>query len=43
MLFRPEGLLPSRTRRAELHSEEDEEDQYDEKDAQTTPRPVVTT
>ena len=42
MLFRPEGLLPSRTRRVELHGDEDEEDQYRTGTSQDMPRPVVT-
>ncbi len=42
MLLRPEGLLPSRVRRAELHSDEDEEEQYPERAGEHTGRPVVT-
>jgi len=42
MLLRPEGLLPSRTRRAELHERETDEDQYDETTGEETGRPVVT-
>jgi branched-chain amino acid transport system permease protein len=42
MLLRPEGLLPSRTRRAELHVREDDEDQYAETSGIETGRPVVT-
>jgi branched-chain amino acid transport system permease protein len=42
MLLRPEGLLPSRTRRAELHEREDDEEQYDETTGEETGRPVVT-
>jgi len=43
MLLRPEGLLPSRTRRAELHDREDEEEDYAERAGEETGRPVVTT
>ncbi len=42
MILRPEGLLPSRTRRAELHEREDDEEQYDETTGEETGRPVVT-
>jgi branched-chain amino acid transport system permease protein len=42
MILRPEGLLPSRTRRAELHEREDDEDQYEETTGEETGRPVVT-
>ena len=42
MLLRPEGLLPSRVRRAELHADDDDEDQFDEKAGEPTPRPAVT-
>jgi branched-chain amino acid transport system permease protein len=43
MLLRPEGLLPSRVRRAELHSDDDEEEQYAERAGEPTGRPAVTT
>ena len=43
MLLRPEGLLPSRTRRAELREREDEEEQFEETAGEETGRPVVTT
>jgi len=42
MILRPEGLLPSRTRRAELHEREDDEEQYEETTGEETGRPVVT-
>jgi branched-chain amino acid transport system permease protein len=42
MLLRPEGLLPSRTRQAELHHDEDEEDQYARGESADMPRPAVT-
>lgn len=42
MLLRPEGLIPSRSRRAELHGREDEEDQYAEGSSDEMPRPAVT-
>ena len=41
MLLRPEGLIPSRARRAELHDREDEEEQYAEGSSDEMPRPVV--
>ena len=41
MLVRPEGLIPSRTRRSELHEEEPEEDQFERTGADTG-APVVT-
>jgi branched-chain amino acid transport system permease protein len=42
MLLRPEGLLPSRTRRAELHEREgDDEQMYEEEAGERTGRPVV--
>jgi branched-chain amino acid transport system permease protein len=40
MLLRPEGLLPSRTRQAELHGEEDDE-QY-ARPGEDVPRPAAT-
>ncbi|CAN5220786.1 hypothetical protein BH23CHL9_BH23CHL9_09570 [soil metagenome] len=43
MLLRPEGLLPSRSRRAELHEREDAEDQYEDEAGEETGQPVVTT
>ena len=44
MLLRPEGLLPSRVRRAELHEDEGEDDtQYAAEAGEDTGRPVVTT
>ncbi len=43
MLLRPEGLLPSRVRRAELHADDDEEEQYQERAGEPTGRPAVTT
>ena len=43
MLLRPEGLLPSRTRRAELHERfDDDEVIYEEEAGERTGRPVVT-
>ncbi len=44
MLLRPEGLLPSRTRRAELHdvSDEDDDKMYADEAGEETGRPVVT-
>ena len=42
MLLRPEGLLPSRQRQAELHEREGEEEQYAETTGEETGRPVVT-
>ncbi|HEX7195923.1 MAG TPA: leucine/isoleucine/valine transporter permease subunit [Candidatus Limnocylindria bacterium] len=42
MLLRPEGLLPSRQRSAELHEHESDEDQYAETAGEDTGRPVVT-
>ena len=44
MLLRPEGLLPSRVRRAELHEDEGEDEaQYAAEAGQETGKPVVTT
>jgi branched-chain amino acid transport system permease protein len=44
MLLRPEGLLPSRTRRMELHEREgDDEQMYEEEAGEETGRPVVST
>ena len=42
MLLRPEGLLPSRQRQAELHEREGEDEQYAEEAGEETGRPVVT-
>ncbi|MCV0404238.1 MAG: leucine/isoleucine/valine transporter permease subunit [Chloroflexi bacterium] len=44
MLLRPEGLLPSRSRRAELHEvkDEDDDDMYADEVGEETGRPVVT-
>jgi branched-chain amino acid transport system permease protein len=42
MILRPEGLLPSRQRRAELHHEEDDEEQFAERAGVETGQPVVT-
>ena len=42
MLLRPEGLLPSRARSAELHERGDDEEQYAETAGEETGRPVVT-
>jgi branched-chain amino acid transport system permease protein len=43
MLLRPEGLLPARSRRAELHERaDDDEVMYDEDAGVDTARPVVT-
>jgi branched-chain amino acid transport system permease protein len=43
MLLRPEGLLPSRARRAELHEvADDDEEQYAREAGEETGRPVVT-
>jgi hypothetical protein len=41
MLLRPEGLLPSRTRAAELHTEDDDE-QYARPEVDL-PKPAATT
>ena len=44
MILRPEGLLPSRSRRAELHERaDDDEEMYDAEAGVDTGRPVVTT
>ncbi len=44
MILRPEGLLPSRTRKVELHDREDDDEVMYEQDAgEETGRPVVTT
>ena len=44
MLLRPEGLLPSRTRKVELHEREDDDEEMYEQDAgEETGRPVVST
>jgi branched-chain amino acid transport system permease protein len=44
MILRPEGLLPSRVRRAELHEDEGEDDaQYAAEAGEETGKPVVTT
>jgi branched-chain amino acid transport system permease protein len=44
MILRPEGLLPSRSRRAELHErEDDDEEMYESEAGVDTGRPVVTT
>ncbi|HUH17055.1 MAG TPA: leucine/isoleucine/valine transporter permease subunit [Methylomirabilota bacterium] len=42
MLLRPEGLIPSRSRRAELHEREDAEDQFAEEVGEQTPTPAIT-
>ncbi len=43
MLLRPEGLLPNRSRRAELHEKmDDDEEMYEEEAGVDTGRPVVT-
>ena len=43
MLLRPEGLLPSRSRRAELHeTSDDDEEMYASEAGEETGRPVVT-
>jgi branched-chain amino acid transport system permease protein len=43
MILRPEGLLPSRQRRAELHERaDDDEEMYDAEAGEETGRPVVT-
>jgi len=43
MILRPEGLLPSRARRAELHERfDDDEEMYAEEAGEETGRPVVT-
>ncbi|MGH2446708.1 MAG: branched-chain amino acid ABC transporter permease [Candidatus Limnocylindria bacterium] len=41
MILRPEGLLPSRSRRAELHEREDLEEQWEEEAGVETPRPAI--
>jgi branched-chain amino acid transport system permease protein len=43
MILKPEGLLPNRARRAELHEREDEDDQYSSDAGKQTGEPVVTT
>ncbi len=45
MILRPEGLLPSRSRRVELHdvSDEDDDDMYTDEAGIDTGRPVVST
>jgi branched-chain amino acid transport system permease protein len=44
MILRPEGLLPSRVRRAELHEDEGDDDaQYAAAAGEKTGQPVVTT
>jgi branched-chain amino acid transport system permease protein len=42
MVLRPEGLFPSARRRRELHEEEIEEAQFEERHGETTGGPVVT-
>ena len=42
MVLRPEGLLPNVRRRRELHEEEVEEEQFEERVGAASPRPVVT-
>jgi branched-chain amino acid transport system permease protein len=42
MILKPEGLLPSRARQAELHEREDLEDQFAERAGEETGAPVVT-
>jgi len=43
MILRPEGLLPSRQRRAELHERaDDDEEMYDSEAGEETGRPAVT-
>jgi branched-chain amino acid transport system permease protein len=41
MLLRPEGLIPDRVRRRELHEAEEEEEQYTERAGEDVARPVV--
>jgi branched-chain amino acid transport system permease protein len=41
MILKPEGLIPSRQRQAELHEREDVEDQYAERAGEETAEPVV--
>jgi len=43
MLVRPEGLIPNRQRQAELHEEEDVDDQYESDAGEDTGEPVITT
>jgi branched-chain amino acid transport system permease protein len=44
MLLRPEGLLPSKTRKVELHDREDDDEiLYDHEAGEETGRPVVST
>ncbi|HVM25512.1 MAG TPA: hypothetical protein VM253_08950 [Candidatus Limnocylindrales bacterium] len=43
MILKPEGLLPNRARRAELHEHEDEDDQYSSDAGKQSGEPVVTT
>jgi len=42
MVLRPEGLLPSARRRRELHEEEIEEAQFEERHGDETGAPVIT-
>ncbi len=42
MILKPEGLVPSRQRQAELHEREDVEEQFDERSGEETAEPVVT-
>jgi branched-chain amino acid transport system permease protein len=42
MILKPEGLLPSRQRQAELHERDDVEDQYAERTGEEVGAPVVT-
>jgi branched-chain amino acid transport system permease protein len=43
MILKPEGLLPNRARKAELHEHEDEDDQYSSDAGTQSGEPVVTT
>lgn len=42
MLFKPEGLIPSRRRQRELHEREGEEEQYEERAGERGTAPVIT-
>jgi branched-chain amino acid transport system permease protein len=46
MLLRPEGILPNRSRRAELHESDDEggwdEEQWEKESGAATPEPMIT-
>lgn len=43
MLFKPEGLIPSKRRKRELHERESEEEQYEERAGGGGTEPVIST